>query len=107
MAVIGGSGHIAGAIIGATLFTTLHSVLQDLLPLITSRAGNLEKIIYGCLFILVFATCPVGLVGMLPRFGWASVNLFHSLPNPLTRAFASEARIALWRFPACQRSSAA
>ncbi len=85
MAVIGGSGHIAGAIIGATLFTTLHSVLQDLLPLITSRAGNLEKIIYGCLFILVLQHARSGLVGMLPRFGWRKREPVSLAAEPLER----------------------
>jgi branched-chain amino acid transport system permease protein len=66
MAVVGGAGQIAGALIGAAVITSLRTVLQDILPLFTSRAGNLEVVVYGCLFILVLQHARSGIAGFLP-----------------------------------------
>lgn len=65
MAVIGGASQIAGALIGAALINFLHSILQDVLPFLTSRAGNLETVVYGCLFILVLHHARAGMAGLL------------------------------------------
>lgn len=85
MAAIGGAGHIAGALIGATLFTSLHAVLQDILPLFTSRAGNIEKIVYGCLFILVLQYARSGIVGMFPRIKLYKTQPARSATDTLPR----------------------
>jgi branched-chain amino acid transport system permease protein len=65
MAVIGGAGSVGGALLGAIVVTSLRTVLQDLLPLITSRAGNLEIVVYGGLFILLLQHARGGLFGLL------------------------------------------
>ncbi|WP_420104468.1 ABC transporter permease subunit [Bosea sp. (in: a-proteobacteria)] len=85
MAVIGGAGHIVGAVIGATLFTTLHAALQDILPLFTTRAGNIEKIVYGCLFILVLQHARSGIVGLMPRLRRTKLRHEQSSVEPLPR----------------------
>jgi branched-chain amino acid transport system permease protein len=65
MAVIGGAGSVIGALVGATVITSLRTVLQDILPLFTARAGNLEIVVYGCLFILMLQYARRGLVGLV------------------------------------------
>jgi ABC-type branched-subunit amino acid transport system ATPase component/ABC-type branched-subunit amino acid transport system permease subunit len=58
MAVVGGSGSVWGAVVGATLITLLKQVLQDVLPALLGRAGNFEIVVFGVLMILLlqFAT---------------------------------------------------
>jgi ABC-type branched-subunit amino acid transport system ATPase component/ABC-type branched-subunit amino acid transport system permease subunit len=68
MAVIGGAGSVGGALLGAIVITSLRTVLQDVLPLITSRAGNLEIVVYGCLFILLLQHARGGLFGLLRQY---------------------------------------
>ena len=40
MAILGGSGHILGAVVGAALITLLQNGLQDLLPHFASNGGS-------------------------------------------------------------------
>ena len=65
MAVVGGAGWVGGALVGAAIITSLRSVLQDILPLLTSRPGNLEIIVYGCLFILLLQHARGGIGGVI------------------------------------------
>ena len=67
MAVAGGSGHILGAVVGAALITFLKSVLQDVLPLLTSNSAQLEIVIYGCLFILLLQYARGGVIPFILR----------------------------------------
>ena len=39
MAVAGGLGHLAGALVGAAVVLVMKNVLQDVLPLLTQRAA--------------------------------------------------------------------
>ena len=41
MAVAGGLGQLSGALVGSALVLLLKNVLQDMLPLLTQRAGQL------------------------------------------------------------------
>ena len=68
MAVIGGAGWVGGALLGAIVITSLRTVLQDVLPLLTSRAGNLEIVVYGCLFIVMLQYARSGLFGLLAHY---------------------------------------
>jgi ABC-type branched-subunit amino acid transport system ATPase component/ABC-type branched-subunit amino acid transport system permease subunit len=67
MAVLGGAGSVLGALVGSTLVNLLKNVLQDVLPLITTRGGNFEIVVYGMLFILVLQHSRGGLVPTLMR----------------------------------------
>jgi ABC-type branched-subunit amino acid transport system ATPase component/branched-subunit amino acid ABC-type transport system permease component len=67
MAVLGGAGSVFGALVGSTLVNLLKNVLQDVLPLITTRGGNFEIVVYGMLFILVLQHSRGGLVPTLMR----------------------------------------
>ena len=68
MAVLGGSGHIAGAVIGAALVALTKNWLQDLLPLVTKNSGNFEIVVFGVLFILLLQNARQGLVPLLLRW---------------------------------------
>lgn len=53
MAVIGGVGHVWGAIVGATVVKVLEEQLQDWLPRLMGTSGNYEIIVFGILLVLV------------------------------------------------------
>ncbi len=53
MAVVGGSGHLWGAVLGAALITLLKEQLQDILPRLLGASGNFELIAFGLLMLLV------------------------------------------------------
>ena len=53
MAVIGGVGHVWGAIVGSTVVKVMEEQLQDWLPALFGTSGNYEIIVFGILLILV------------------------------------------------------
>ena len=69
MAVAGGLGHLAGALVGAALVLIMKNGLQDVLPLLTQRAGQLEAVTFAALFILILHFARGGLMGFVRR--WA------------------------------------
>jgi branched-chain amino acid transport system permease protein len=68
MAVVGGAGHVWGAILGATLLTTSKQWLQDLLPQILGSSGNFEAIVFGILMVVVLQKARNGLWPILQRY---------------------------------------
>jgi ABC-type branched-subunit amino acid transport system ATPase component/ABC-type branched-subunit amino acid transport system permease subunit len=72
MAVVGGSGHVWGALVGAALMTLLSDWLQELLPRLLGQNGNFEVIVSGALLILLLQRAPAGLWPMLvSAWNWA------------------------------------
>ena len=67
MVVAGGLGHIAGALVGAALVLVLKNGLQDVLPLLTQRAGQLEAVTFAVLFILILHFARGGAMGFFRR----------------------------------------
>ena len=68
MAMIGGSGHIAGAVVGAAAVTLLKNAVQDYLPLIApGAAGQLEAVAFSVLFIVFLQRARDGLVPLALR----------------------------------------
>lgn len=63
MALIGGVAHLAGAVIGAGLFTMAKDVLQDVLPSLLGEVGNFESVIFGLLIIALMHRAPGGVAG--------------------------------------------
>ena len=61
MAVVGGSGYLWGAVLGATLITLLKEQLQDWLPRLLGASGNFEVIVFGLLMLLVLQRAADGL----------------------------------------------
>jgi len=78
MAVIGGSGHLWGALLGATLIALLKEQLQDWLPRLFGMSGNFEGIVFGLLMMLVLQRYADGLWPTLA--GW--VRRAGVVPSP-------------------------
>ncbi|WP_057291928.1 branched-chain amino acid ABC transporter ATP-binding protein/permease [Noviherbaspirillum sp. Root189] len=53
MAVVGGVGHVGGAILGASLLTILKDLLQGVLPQLFGDNGNYDGIVLGILLVLL------------------------------------------------------
>jgi branched-chain amino acid transport system permease protein len=72
MVVVGGAGHLWGAVLGAALITLLKEQLQDILPKLLGSDGNFEIIVFGLLMLLVLQRFPSGLwprlAGFMARF---------------------------------------
>jgi branched-chain amino acid transport system permease protein len=67
MAVAGGLGQIAGAIVGSALVLLLKNSLQDVLPLLTQRGAQLEAVAFSIVFILLLHRARAGLMGFVAR----------------------------------------
>ena len=112
MAVIGGVGHVWGALLGAGLVTILKQWLQDLLPKLLGQSGNFEVIVFGLVMIFVLHRARDGLWPVLqaraerlwpalaPRAGGSIVEA-EPLPNrpvPATGDTILEVRDVTKRF---------
>ena len=61
MVVVGGMGHVWGAVLGAGLITVLKQWLQDWLPQILGQSGNFEVIVFGIAMVIVLQKARAGL----------------------------------------------
>jgi len=68
MAILGGSGHILGAIVGAGLVTLLQNALQDVLPLFFRDGEQLEVIVFAVIYVLVLQFARGGVMPFVLRF---------------------------------------
>ncbi len=68
MAVVGGAGHLWGAVLGATVITLLKQKLQDVLPSLLGTSGNFEVVVFGLLMVLVLQRFAEGMWPTLQRF---------------------------------------
>ena len=68
MAVVGGAGHIVGALLGSSIVTLLKNQLQDWLPMLLGRTGSFETIAFGILLIVILQAAPNGILPLLRRF---------------------------------------
>ncbi len=67
MAVVGGVGHVWGAVLGAGLVTVLKQWLQDWLPQLLGQSGNFEVIVFGIAMILILQRARSGLWPVILR----------------------------------------
>ncbi len=67
MAVVGGIGHVWGAVLGAGLITILKQWLQDLLPQLLGQSGNFEIIVFGIAMVLILQRARDGLWPLILR----------------------------------------
>ncbi|MDP1609644.1 MAG: branched-chain amino acid ABC transporter ATP-binding protein/permease [Sulfuritalea sp.] len=67
MAVVGGSAHVWGALVGAGVITVLKQWLQDWLPRLLGASGNFEVIVFGLMMIIVLQRARDGLWPILTR----------------------------------------
>lgn len=68
MVVVGGVGHVWGALLGAGLITILKQWLQDWLPQLLGQSGNFEMIVFGLLMIFVLHRAREGVWPIVLRF---------------------------------------
>jgi branched-chain amino acid transport system permease protein len=61
MAVVGGVGHVWGAVLGAGLITVLKQWLQDWLPTLLGQSGNFEIIVFGIAMVVILQRARDGL----------------------------------------------
>jgi branched-chain amino acid transport system permease protein len=67
MALVGGTGQIAGAVVGSAIVVLLKNVLQDVLPSITRYNAQMESVLFGILFIVLLQKARGGVVPMVRR----------------------------------------
>ncbi|HWI81008.1 MAG TPA: branched-chain amino acid ABC transporter ATP-binding protein/permease [Ramlibacter sp.] len=67
MTVVGGVGHVWGAIAGAALTKLLDDQLQVLLPRLIGTSGSYEVIVFGVALVLVLKYQPDGLWDFVQR----------------------------------------
>jgi ABC-type branched-subunit amino acid transport system ATPase component/ABC-type branched-subunit amino acid transport system permease subunit len=90
MALVGGAGQIAGAVVGAAIVVLLKNVLQDVLPAVTRYSAQLEVVFFGVLLVIILQKARGGVVPMIRRF----------LPRPAPIAPVSAAPLAPRTYPA-------
>ena len=85
MAILGGSGHILGAVVGAALLTLLQNALQDLLPHFSSNGEQLEVIVFAIIYVLALQFARGGVMPFalryLPRGAKPAIAAAEPLPR--------------------------
>ncbi|CDZ72601.1 Putative ABC tranpsorter, permease protein (N-ter) and ATP-binding protein (C-ter); branched-chain amino acid transport protein [Neorhizobium galegae bv. orientalis] len=61
MAVVGGSGHVWGAIFGASIVLILKELLQRFLPDLVGTTANFEMVVFGILLVVTLQLARDGL----------------------------------------------
>jgi branched-chain amino acid transport system permease protein len=82
MTVVGGVGHVWGAITGALLTKLLEDQLQVLLPKLIGTSGSYETIVFGIVLVLTLKFLPNGLWSLVER----------KLPRPQRRLAWADAQ---------------
>jgi len=67
MMVVGGMAQLLSALLGSTLYIGLNNVLQDVLPLFTSRGAQVNSLVFALLFLLILERVPGGIGRPLAR----------------------------------------
>jgi ABC-type branched-subunit amino acid transport system ATPase component/ABC-type branched-subunit amino acid transport system permease subunit len=83
MVVIGGAGHVWGAIVGAAVVTLFKHWLQDLLPRVLGPGENLELVVFGVVMVIVLQRAPDGL--------WPRLTALWSRPRGIERTRSDRA----------------
>jgi ABC-type branched-subunit amino acid transport system ATPase component/ABC-type branched-subunit amino acid transport system permease subunit len=68
MAILGGSGYILGAAVGAAALTMLANILQDVLPHFSSNGEQLAAIIFAIVYVLAMQFARGGIMPFALRF---------------------------------------
>jgi branched-chain amino acid transport system permease protein len=68
MTVAGGTGHLAGAVVGAAVVLVMKNTVQDVLPLLTARGGQFEAVVFALLFIVLLHHARGGVMGLVVRW---------------------------------------
>jgi branched-chain amino acid transport system ATP-binding protein/branched-chain amino acid transport system permease protein len=68
MAILGGSGHILGAVVGAAALTLLANILQDVLPHFSSNGEQLAAVVFAIVYVLALQFARGGIMPFALRF---------------------------------------
>jgi ABC-type branched-subunit amino acid transport system ATPase component/ABC-type branched-subunit amino acid transport system permease subunit len=68
MAVLGGAGHVYGAVLGAAVVIVLKDFLQDWLPALFGASGHYEGIVFGVLMIALLQGAREGFWPAIRQF---------------------------------------
>jgi ABC-type branched-subunit amino acid transport system ATPase component/ABC-type branched-subunit amino acid transport system permease subunit len=68
MAILGGSGQILGAVVGAALLTVLTNALQDILPHFSQNGEQLQAIVFAVIYVLALQFARGGAMPFVLRF---------------------------------------
>ncbi len=106
MAVIGGVGHVWGAIVGAGLIRVLEDQLQVLLPKLIGTSGSYEVIVFGVALVVVLNYLPDGLWSVVgkrkapkPRtVDWQNAAALPERAKPATGELVLDVRKARMQF---------
>lgn len=85
MAVLGGVGHVWGAVTGALFTKIMEDQLQVLLPKLIGTSGSYEVIVFGIVLVLVLKYLPDGLWSLVGRHfptPQRRNTWFHAAPLP-------------------------
>ncbi len=90
MAVVGGVGHVWGALVGAGVVKIMEDQLQHWLPILMGTSGNYEIIVFGVLLVLVLQYARDGIWAFVEaRFpkpsrvrDWADAPALAERPKP-------------------------
>jgi branched-chain amino acid transport system permease protein len=69
MAVVGGLGHLSGAILGSAFVLLIKNLLQDTLPSLTNSSGQIEAIVFSVIFIGLLHFAKSGILGFWSKIG--------------------------------------
>ncbi|MDQ0571930.1 branched-chain amino acid transport system permease protein [Variovorax paradoxus] len=100
MAVVGGAGHLWGAVLGAALITLLKEKLQDVLPSLLGSSGNFEVIVFGLLMLFVLQRFADGLWPTLARIARRWVRPHAGAEIDASQPSAPAVRLAQRNLPA-------
>lgn len=64
MAMVGGAASIYGAVVGSALVILLQNSIQDILPLLSSNATQLEIVVFAVLLILLLQHARGGVIAL-------------------------------------------
>jgi ABC-type branched-subunit amino acid transport system ATPase component/ABC-type branched-subunit amino acid transport system permease subunit len=85
MAVLGGAGHVYGAVLGAAVVIVLKDFLQDWLPALFGAGGHYEGIVFGALMIALLQGARNGFWPAIQRYLPAAERGVAAPPLPLFR----------------------
>jgi len=100
MAVVGGAGHLWGAVLGAALITLLKEKLQDVLPALLGTSGNFEVIVFGLLMLFVLQRFADGLWPTVSRLASRWVRNDAPKEMPAAASKTAPAQLAQRTLPA-------
>ena len=94
MAILGGSGHILGAVVGAALITLLQNGLQDCCRISRENGQQLEVIVFAIIYVLALQFARGGVMPFMLRYLPKPARQAPAVAEPLPRRAMPQAGIA-------------